>query len=85
MLTVRLGDMGCLVEGGLALNVSHFTTGLLGLDCLTIKCTKEIKILLPVPYGKEGKKDYLWSPYCVPATILGMPKGRQELHPGRFY
>lgn len=56
MLTVRLGDMGCLAEGGLALNLSHFTTGLPGLDCLTIKCTKEIKIILPVPYGKEEKK-----------------------------
>lgn len=57
MLTVRLGDMGYLAEGGLALNLSHFTTGLPGLDCLTIKCTKEIKIILPVPYRKEGKKE----------------------------
>lgn len=49
--------MGCLAEGGLALNVSYFTTGLPGLDCLTIKCTKEIKIILPVPYRKEEKKE----------------------------
>lgn len=74
MLTARLGDMGCLAEGRFALNVNHFTTGLPGLDCLTIKCTKEIKIILPVPYGKEEKKDYLWSPYCVPGTILGCLK-----------
>lgn len=85
MLTARLGDMGCLAEGRFTLSVNHFTTGLPGLDCLTIKCTKEIKIILPVPYGKEEKKDYLWSPYCVPGTILGLPKGRQELCPGRFY
>lgn len=68
MLTVRLGDMGCLAEGVFALNVSHFTTGLPGLDCLTIKCTKEVKIILPVPYGKEKKR----TTYGVP-TVCQAP------------
>lgn len=72
MLTARVRDTGCLAEGQFALNVNHFTTGLPGLDCLTIKCTKEIKIILPVPYGKEEKKKGLLMESLVCAR-LGRP------------